>query len=441
MICTFGDITDVTWWRELTLPVRAVIQPNGTLRPVDVGRAGMGVRRRRARAGASTTSWPGSRPTKARARIVELLQASGDLHRRAAADHARREVLREGRSAARDHHQPAVVHQDDRVPRGAARARPRAAVAPGLHARALRELGERPQRRLVHQPAAVLRRAVPGLVSGARGRRGRLRQRRCVPDEARLPIDPSTDVPAGYTRGPARPAGRVRRRSRRHGHLGHLVADAADRRRRGRTTPTCSRATFPMDLRPQAHDIIRTWLFSTVLRAHLEHDSLPWTNAAISGWVLDPDRKKMSKSKGNVVTPMALLEEHGSDGVRYWAAQRRPGHRHRVRRRADEGRAAAGDEAAERLEVRAVRASSREGPVTEPLDRGMLTSLARPGRPTPPRELERYDYATALASGPRASSGASATTTSSSVKSRRYGDSGREAAASAVDARCGWRCR
>ena len=125
-----------------------------------------------------------------------------------------------------------------------------------------------------------------------------------------------------------------------------------------------------MDLRPQAHDIIRTWLFDTVLRAHLEHDSLPWTNAAISGWVLDPDRKKMSKSKGNVVTPMALLEEHGSDGVRYWAASGRPG----TDTAFDTGQMKVGpparDQAAERVEVRARAARAAAAPITAPVDRG-----------------------------------------------------------------------
>ena len=71
--------------------------------------------------------------------------------------------------------------------------------------------------------------------------------------------------------------------------------------------------TYPMDLRPQAHDIIRTWLFSTVLRSELSSGTLPWRHVALSGWILDPDRKKMSKSKGNVVVPNEILEKYGTD--------------------------------------------------------------------------------------------------------------------------------
>src|SRR5699024_7751800 len=81
----------------------------------------------------------------------------------------------------------------------------------------------------------------------------------------------------------------------------------------------------PMDLRPQGQDIIRTWLFSTLLRSQLEHGQLPWKHTAISGWMLDQNRKKMCKSKGNVITPMGLIEQHGADAVRYWAASARLG--------------------------------------------------------------------------------------------------------------------
>ena len=89
---------------------------------------------------------------------------------------------------------------------------------------------------------------------------------------------------------------------------------------------------FPADLRPQSHEIIRTWAFYTIAKALLHEGTVPWHHVAISGWILDPDRKKMSKSKGNVVTPMHLLEQYGADAVRYWAAQRAARHRHRVRR-------------------------------------------------------------------------------------------------------------
>ena len=132
---------------------------------------------------------------------------------------------------------------------------------------------------------------------------------------------------------------------------------------------------FPMDLRPQAHDIIRTWLFTSVLRAQLEHGTLPWTNAALSGFITDPDRKKMSKSKGNVVTPMAMLEEHGSDGVRYWAACARPG--------ADTVFEPGQMKVGRRLAIKILNAArfallqaEPQGPIVEPLDRGMLTSLS-----------------------------------------------------------------
>jgi valyl-tRNA synthetase len=221
---------------------------------------------------------------------------------------------------------------------------------------------------------------------------------RLLPAEADLPVDPSTDVPQGFT-------------ADQRGQPGGFVGDpdVMDTWATSSLTPfiVCGwerdgelwRKTFPMTLRPQAHDIIRTWLFSTVLRAHLEEDALPWTNAAISGWVLDPDRKKMSKSKGNVVTPMGLLEQYGSDAVRYWAASARPG----TDTAFDEGQMKIG----RRLAIKVLNASkfalgvmgedsnAHATTVDAPLDRSMLAALATLVDEAT-KAFEDYDYARAL---------------------------------------------
>ena len=89
--------------------------------------------------------------------------------------------------------------------------------------------------------------------------------------------------------------------------------------------PERHKRLFPMDIRPQAHEIIRTWAFYTIVKAWMHENAVPWYHAVISGWILDPDRKKMSKSKGNVVTPQHLLDEYSSDAVRYWAGRARLG--------------------------------------------------------------------------------------------------------------------
>ena len=259
-----------------------------------------------------------------------------------------------------------------------------------------------------------------------------------APAEDRLPIDPSTDVPDGY---------RAEQRDQPGGFSGDpdvmdtWATSSLSPQIAGRwlDDPDLFARVFPMDVRPQAHDIIRTWLFSTVLRSHLEFGTLPWAHAAISGWVLDPDRKKMSKSKGNVVTPMGLLEEHGADGVRYWAASARPG--------TDTAFDPAQMKVGRRLAIKLLNAakfvlarSEPRGPITHPLDAGILTNLAVARSRIHRAARDDYDYAWVLQH----------TETFfwdfcdnylELVKSRRYGDFGAEAAAGPRTRRCWWSSR
>jgi valyl-tRNA synthetase len=428
MICTFGDLTDVTWWRELSLPVRAVIQPNGALRPLTWGADGW-ESGDVARAQAAYDQLANLSSSKARTRIVELLKESGDL-------------VGEPKP---------IVHAVKFYEKGD---RPLEIVTSRQWFIKTMEFREQllvHGRELQWHPE-YMRHRYENWVNGLAGDWCVSRQRffgvpfpvwypvradgtvdydqPILADESRLPMDPSTDVPDGFS--PAQ-------RGVPNGFVGD--PDIMDTWATSSLTPHVACGwledpdlfvrTFPMDLRPQAHDIIRTWLFSTVLRSELEHGTLPWANAAISGWVLDPDRKKMSKSKGNVVTPKALLEEHGSDGVRYWAASGRPG--------TDTAFDPAQMKVGRRLAIKILNAArfalmqaEPRGRITEPLDRGMLTRLATLVDDAT-RNLDGYDYARVLEQT-EAFFWSFCDDYLELVKSRRYGDFGPEGAASANSA-------
>ena len=391
MICTFGDLTDVTWWRDLHLPVRVVIEKDGTIGPRTFGTPGWGSRDA-VTANAVMKELEGLTVKKARTKIVGILRDAGALvgdplpvrHAVKFYENGSRplEIV-----TSRQWFVPILRFRDQLLRRG----EELSWHPPHMGAR-YRSWVEN-----LNQDWCISRQrffGVPFPVWYRLDDDGRPAfDDPIYADGSALPIDPQQDVPPGYT---------ADRRGVPGGFTGD--PDVMDTWATSSLTPQIAARweedpdlfgrLFPMDLRPQAHDIIRTWLFYTVFRSEIEHGSLPWTNAAISGFVLDPERKKMSKSKGNVVVPTEVFERHSADAVRYWAGRARLG----IDAAFDEKQMKDG----RRLAIKVLNASrftlgieAEAGSITDPLDLAMLASL-RGSVDAAAEALDAYEHARAL---------------------------------------------
>ncbi|ROT86498.1 Valyl-tRNA synthetase [Bifidobacterium mongoliense] len=390
MCCTFGDVTDVQWWRELKLPTRPIIQRNGRI----VMSTPDWITDQKGREIFAMTE--GKTAFSARKIIVEQLRDSGDLDGEPTPTKRMTNFYEKG-----DKPLETVTSRQWYLRNGG--------TDEALNA----ELIKRGKELQFHPDFMRVR--YENWVHGLNGDWLISRQRffgvpfplwyrldeqgepdyehPLTPNEDELPIDPTSDVPHGYDES---------QRDQPNGFMAEH--DIMDTWATSSLTPqivthwaepdeaskALFQATFPMDLRPQGQDIIRTWLFSSIDRAHLENHCLPWSHTTLSGWILDPDHKKMSKSKGNVVVPNEPIKKFGADAVRYWAASARLG----LDATYDEGQMKIGRRLAIKLlnatkfalaigreddqhhVAQAATAQWDPQQITEPLDRAVMASLA-----------------------------------------------------------------
>ncbi|MCP4639960.1 MAG: valine--tRNA ligase [bacterium] len=323
MVCTFGDQTDVEWWRQYNLPLRQVLGRDGHLVPVTFGEPGWDSRDPDA-ANEVYAQIQGAYSKKAQKVVIELAESKGGI-----IDRPREDIVHAVKFYEKGDRPLELIPARQWYTRIMDRKEP------------LLEQG----RKIKWHPEFMGSRYA-SWVEGLNQDWCLSRQRffgvpvpvwykldadgEVVYDEPiapafkRLPVDPLDDVPDGYTED---------QRDQPNGFTGD--PDILDTWATSSLTPQIAtrwvedkerhQKLFPMDMRPQSHEIIRTWAFYTIVKSYLHENEIPWRNVVISGWILDPDRKKMSKSQGNVVTPEPLIEQFGADSVRYWAARARLG--------------------------------------------------------------------------------------------------------------------